>query len=126
MPACRVLGSRLGGAGRGGDRAAVGGTAPPTHKTTPPCPTTTNHPTPPFPTLPQISDEEELTLIDFPQMVSTSHANAEELFERDVDGVTRFFERKLGYLPEGDEALERVRPSFADALAQAASQARRS
>jgi RIO kinase 2 len=63
-----------------------------------------------------ISENEELTLIDFPQMVSISHANAEELFERDVDGVIRFFEKKLGYLPEGDPALELVRPRFEDSL----------
>ena len=60
----------------------------------------------------QISDEEELTLIDFPQMVSVAHPNAEELFERDVEGVVKFFERKIGYLPEGDPALQLVRPTF--------------
>jgi len=66
-----------------------------------------------------IGDDEELTLIDFPQMVSISHPNARELFERDVDGVVRFFERKLGYLPEGDDAvLERVRPDFDEAVSQ--------
>jgi RIO kinase 2 len=63
-----------------------------------------------------ISENEELTLIDFPQMVSISHANAQELFERDVEGVVKFFERKLGYLPEGDPALELVRPRFEDSL----------
>jgi RIO kinase 2 len=31
-----------------------------------------------------ISDEEEITIIDFPQMTSTSHPNAEFYFERDV------------------------------------------
>jgi RIO kinase 2 len=63
-----------------------------------------------------ISENEELTLIDFPQMVSISHANAQELFERDVEGVVRFFEKKLGYLPEGDPALELIRPKFEDSL----------
>ena len=29
----------------------------------------------------------EITLIDFPQMVSTSHANAEYYFDRDVQGI---------------------------------------
>jgi len=66
-----------------------------------------------------ISENEELTLIDFPQMVSISHANAQELFERDVEGVVRFFERKLGYLPEGDPALELIRPNFKDSLLRA-------
>ena len=37
----------------------------------------------------QIDDEEKVTLIDFPQMVSTSHANAEDLFYRDVECVIR-------------------------------------
>ncbi|KAF8073207.1 rio2 [Scenedesmus sp. PABB004] len=36
-----------------------------------------------------IDGEEALTLIDFPQMVSVGHANARELFERDVDCVLR-------------------------------------
>ena len=67
-----------------------------------------------------ISEDEELTLIDFPQMVSISHANAKELFERDVEGVVKFFERKLGYLPDGDPALELVRPTFEDAISRAA------
>lgn len=37
----------------------------------------------------QVNEDDELTLIDFPQMVSTSHANAQELFERDVECVLR-------------------------------------
>jgi RIO kinase 2 len=37
-----------------------------------------------------INEREELTLIDFPQMVSVSHANAEELFKRDVDCIVRW------------------------------------
>lgn len=37
-----------------------------------------------------IDESEHLTLIDFPQMVSISHANAQELFERDVDCIIRW------------------------------------
>ena len=37
-----------------------------------------------------MNDDDELTLIDFPQMVSTSHANAQELFDRDVECVLRY------------------------------------
>lgn len=37
----------------------------------------------------QIDDEENLTLIDFPQMVSVGHGNARELFYRDVECVIR-------------------------------------
>eukprot|EP00026_Physarum_polycephalum_P007915 Phypoly_transcript_07986.p1 GENE.Phypoly_transcript_07986~~Phypoly_transcript_07986.p1 ORF type:complete len:515 (+),score=104.48 Phypoly_transcript_07986:153-1547(+) len=44
-----------------------------------------------------ISDKEEITLIDFPQMVSTSHPNAEMYFDRDVTCVRVFFQRRFGY-----------------------------
>ena len=37
----------------------------------------------------QIDEEEHLTLIDFPQMVSVGHGNARELFYRDVECVIR-------------------------------------
>ena len=37
-----------------------------------------------------------LVIIDFPQMVSTSHANAAELFDRDVECLHTFFHRKYG------------------------------
>lgn len=36
-----------------------------------------------------------VTLIDFPQMVSIRHINAQELYQRDLDCLRRFFERKL-------------------------------
>lgn len=39
-------------------------------------------------------------LIDFPQMVSTSHANAASYFARDVNGLKRFFERKFSFVSE--------------------------
>ncbi|KAL4854074.1 Serine/threonine-protein kinase rio2 [Chlorella vulgaris] len=68
-----------------------------------------------------ISDTEELTLIDFPQMVSVAHPNARELFERDVECVVRFFTKKLGYVPERDEALEVIRPGFQEVVAVALS-----
>jgi len=44
-----------------------------------------------------ITDDEEIVLIDFPQMVSTSHPNAEELFDRDVQCVRTFFSKRFGY-----------------------------
>ena len=37
----------------------------------------------------QVDTEDTVTLIDFPQMVSVSHANAQELFDRDVDCVIK-------------------------------------
>ncbi|KAI8979824.1 RIO1 family-domain-containing protein [Mycotypha africana] len=36
-------------------------------------------------------------LIDFPQMVSTSHMNAEYYFNRDVECIRTFFRRRFGY-----------------------------
>lgn len=45
--------------------------------------------------------EEEIklipVLIDFPQMVSIDHADADFYFQRDVDCVKRFFERRFGF-----------------------------
>ncbi|EXJ55791.1 Atypical/RIO/RIO2 protein kinase [Cladophialophora yegresii CBS 114405] len=48
-------------------------------------------------------------LIDFPQMVSVDHPNAEFYFNRDVDCVKRFFSRRFGFV-SNDEG-----PIFADA-----------
>jgi RIO kinase 2 len=46
-----------------------------------------------------------VTLIDFPQMVSTQHPNAKELYERDMACLHRFFTHKLHCrIPEEDEA----------------------
>lgn len=48
--------------------------------------------------------EETLTLepviIDFPQMVSMEHQNAEMYFDRDVNCVKRFFERRFHFVPD--------------------------
>ena len=44
-----------------------------------------------------------LVMIDFPQMISTSHVNAQEYFERDLHCIYRFFERRFGYEGEGKE-----------------------
>lgn len=49
-------------------------------------------------------------LIDFPQMVSISHPNAEYYFDRDVACIRRFFERRFGFV--SDEAG----PFFSDAV----------
>jgi RIO kinase 2 len=37
------------------------------------------------------------TIIDFPQMVSIDHANAEYYFDRDVACIKRFFSRRFGF-----------------------------
>ena len=68
-------------------------------------------------------DEERVTLIDFPQMISTSHANAEELFDRDVHGVVKFFERKFGGVEEAERVINGCYPSLRDILGSAAEDA---
>lgn len=50
-----------------------------------------------------ICEDGRLIAIDFPQMVSTSHANAKALFERDLNCIIRFFTQKLKYTLETDE-----------------------
>ncbi|RPD64931.1 RIO1-domain-containing protein [Lentinus tigrinus ALCF2SS1-6] len=42
-------------------------------------------------------DSGEPVVIDFPQMVSTSHKNAEWYFNRDVECIRRFFRRRFRY-----------------------------
>ena len=39
-------------------------------------------------------------VIDFPQMVSIDHANAEYYFDRDVDCIKRYFSRKFGFVSD--------------------------
>jgi len=53
-----------------------------------------------------INDEEEITVIDFPQMTSTSHLNAQFYFERDVKCIQRFFSKRYGLAFEGAPVLE--------------------
>ncbi|XP_037949388.1 serine/threonine-protein kinase rio2 [Teleopsis dalmanni] len=47
-----------------------------------------------------LTDEGKPILIDFPQMMSTSHENAQFFFERDVNCVREMFRRKFGYESE--------------------------
>eukprot|EP01071_Lankesteria_metandrocarpae_P001720 Lankesteria_metandrocarpae@DN1808_c0_g1_i1.p1 len=42
-----------------------------------------------------IDDEENVTVIDFPQIVTSCHPNAEMYFDRDVNCVKNFFEKKF-------------------------------
>ena len=48
-----------------------------------------------------IDDDEVITIIDFPQMTSTSHPNAQFYFERDVVCVQEFFAKRFGLRFEG-------------------------
>lgn len=45
-----------------------------------------------------VTDEAKVILIDFPQMVSTSHENAKVFFDRDVTCVRELFRRKFGFI----------------------------
>ncbi|XP_066591960.1 uncharacterized protein RIOK2 [Prorops nasuta] len=47
-----------------------------------------------------ITSEGKPIIIDFPQMVSTKHANAELYFERDVNCIRDFFRRRFGFESE--------------------------
>ncbi|PLN79165.1 serine/threonine-protein kinase RIO2 [Aspergillus taichungensis] len=51
-------------------------------------------------------------LIDFPQMISIDHANAEMYFDRDVNCIKRFFQRKFHFVSDVPG------PFFADAKKQ--------
>lgn len=41
-------------------------------------------------------------VIDFPQMVSIDHANAEYYFDRDVDCIKRYFSRRFGFVSDDE------------------------
>lgn len=53
-----------------------------------------------------IDDNEKVTMIDFPQMVSVSHRNAEMYFDRDVECVVKFFHKRfnLSFQENEDES----------------------
>ena len=51
-----------------------------------------------------VDETGHVTLIDFPQMISTSHLNAADLFARDLHGLVKFFAMKMRYIPP-DEML---------------------
>lgn len=51
-------------------------------------------------------------LIDFPQMVSIDHEDAERYFDRDVDCLVTYFSRKHGY-------VDKRRPKFHDVVRKA-------
>ncbi|KAK6930468.1 hypothetical protein RJ641_004562 [Dillenia turbinata] len=68
-----------------------------------------------------IDDDEKVTMIDFPQMVSVSHRNAQMYFDRDVECIFKFFRKRfdLTFEEESDkfdslevETHESSRPCF--------------
>lgn len=56
-----------------------------------------------------ITDDGKPIIIDFPQMVSTEHTNAEYYFQRDVNCIKTFFRRRFGYESE-------LAPTFSDII----------
>ncbi|XP_010426678.1 PREDICTED: serine/threonine-protein kinase rio2 isoform X2 [Camelina sativa] len=68
-----------------------------------------------------IDDEEKITMIDFPQMVSVSHRNAQMYFDRDIECIFKFFRKRFNMIFHEDkgesdetEVDENSRPSFYD------------
>lgn len=47
-----------------------------------------------------VDEDENVTMIDFPQMVSVSHVNAKMYFERDAQCIRIYFARKFGVSEE--------------------------
>lgn len=89
-----------------------------------------NEPTPqPLEFLENGEPKPVVTLIDFPQMVSTRHPNARQLYERDTACLLKFFTHKLQFqIPESEldglflswdsvlEVLEKQKQSFRDGM----------
>ncbi|KAG8078716.1 hypothetical protein GUJ93_ZPchr0007g3043 [Zizania palustris] len=67
-----------------------------------------------------IDEDEKVTMIDFPQMVSVSHRNAQMFFDRDIECIYKFFNKRFNLLSERFEEQngseidddENGRPSF--------------
>ncbi|OAF65315.1 RIO-type serine/threonine-protein kinase Rio2 [Intoshia linei] len=56
--------------------------------------------------------DENLRVIDFPQLVSVYHKNAQFYFERDVDAIFEYFCRKFKYEPSEYPSFEDIKPVF--------------
>ncbi|XP_077378969.1 serine/threonine-protein kinase RIO2 [Festucalex cinctus] len=58
-----------------------------------------------------LDDQDHITMIDFPQMVSTSHPNAEWYFDRDVKCIRDFFAKRYNYESELFPTFKNIRRS---------------
>uniref|UniRef100_A0A3Q1HLB0 Serine/threonine-protein kinase RIO2 n=1 Tax=Anabas testudineus TaxID=64144 RepID=A0A3Q1HLB0_ANATE len=58
-----------------------------------------------------VDDQDHITMIDFPQMVSTSHPNAEWYFDRDVKCIRDFFAKRFNYESELYPTFKDIRRS---------------
>ncbi|KAL3621580.1 hypothetical protein CASFOL_036492 [Castilleja foliolosa] len=70
-----------------------------------------------------IDDDEKITMIDFPQMVSVSHRNAKMYFDRDIECIFKFFRKRFNLDFDDNEvdlddseidSEESSRPQFSD------------
>ncbi|KAK6463446.1 RIO1 family-domain-containing protein [Scheffersomyces coipomensis] len=53
-----------------------------------------------------VKDHEfDFVVIDFPQCVSIEHVDAKQYFDRDVEGIRSFFEKKFRYKPTQDPTM---------------------
>jgi len=55
-----------------------------------------------------ITRDSQIRVIDFPQMVSTKHLNAKELFDRDVNGIELWFTKRYNVTPVELPVLEEI------------------
>uniref|UniRef100_A0A674CHR6 Serine/threonine-protein kinase RIO2 n=1 Tax=Salmo trutta TaxID=8032 RepID=A0A674CHR6_SALTR len=58
-----------------------------------------------------LDDHDHVTMIDFPQMVSTTHFNAEWYFDRDVKCIRDFFAKRYNYESELYPTFKDIRDS---------------
>ncbi|XP_061479049.1 serine/threonine-protein kinase RIO2 isoform X2 [Rhineura floridana] len=59
-----------------------------------------------------LDGEDQIRMIDFPQMVSTSHPNAEWYFDRDVKCIRDFFMKRFSYESELYPTFKDIRRSY--------------
>ena len=56
-----------------------------------------------------LDSEGTVYLIDWPQWIEVDHPNADEILQRDIENITRYFGRKFNIHISLEEALQRVR-----------------
>ena len=56
-----------------------------------------------------VDNNKKIWVIDFPQIVSTKHKNAEFFFQRDLKCINDFFERRFGYVTNRKSVLGEIK-----------------
>lgn len=56
-----------------------------------------------------IDNEQKIWVIDFPQMVSTSHGNADFYFDRDVNCIKALFKKKYNFKCDREVKLSNIK-----------------